>query len=160
MFFGSLGDNTMHGVFDIGGGSDPFYTDYPNIGVFDGGTVYGGTEYPNTGSGINWQSIINQGFGAASQIFGAWGPRATQQTGAGGAPIGSGYSPAAVLQSAAQLQAAQQQQAQQRALTGGGSNSLDGIFASLTSTISSNPLIFAAAGVGLYLLMREPPRRR
>lgn len=130
-----------------------------------GPDVFGnGNEYPNSGGGLDWQSIINQGFGAASQIFAAWGRNPTQQTGVGGVPIGGGYSPAQILGAAGSLnQSSNMNAANAAALAAANanrSNSLDSIFGNLTYTIQQNPLIFAAGAVGLYLLFREPPRGR
>lgn len=152
----------MFGASTMGAGIFDVQDQYNNIGWTEPG--YSGTEYPSSGGGLDWQSIINQGFGAASQIFAAWGRNPTQQTGVGGVPIGGGYSPAQVLGAAGQLNQnanlSAQQQAALLAANQSRTNSLDGIFGSLTTTISNNPLIFAAGAVGLYLLFREPPRRR
>lgn len=119
----------------------------------------------SSNTGIDWNGIINRGFGLASQIFARGGRYQTQQTGPDGNPIGQGYSPAATLSAQAQAQQAwlQQQQllqANSQYNRGGGANSLDGIASSLVNTISNNPLIFAALGVGAYLLFREPPKSR
>lgn len=124
---------------------------------------------PSTGSGggwggDDWRHLIDRGFNAASQIFSAWGRRPTQQTGYGGRAIGGGYSPAEVAR--AEAEAAAARNAYLRDPLGGtpdrpgNRNSLDGIFNSLTKTLQENPMIFAAGALGLYLLMREPPRRR
>lgn len=121
---------------------------------------------PNYGSGINWGSVINQGFGLASQIIGAWGRNPTQQIGYGGVTgIGQGYSPAAINQSQAQIQAAIAQQQQAALLanrTGGvgGSGVAEDFLGSLTSFVSRNPVPVFGGIFALYLLMREPPRRR
>lgn len=116
------------------------------------------------GGGIDWNSVINQGFGIGSQIIGAWGRNPTQQIGAGGSPIGGGYSPAAINTSQAQIQQAiaSQQAAlqQQRQLTGSGGVGLDDAASSITGFITRNPLLVAGGVLGLFLLMREPPRRR
>jgi hypothetical protein len=145
------------------------YADDPmiDIGVIDGGTVYGGGN--SGGSGIDWQSVINQGFGAASQIFGAWGPRPTQQTGPGGVPIGGGYSPAAYNQSQAQLQQAiaQQQQAALNAQGGvrpgtntGLGTSVGGGVDGIIQWATANPIPVFLGIAGVFLLFREPPRGR
>lgn len=139
------------GIFDVGEQDDFIWNGQDQQIYGNGG-----------GNSWDWQSIVNQGFNAASQIFSAWGRNPSQQV-LNGQPIGGGYSPSQVLGAAGQLQNNALTAQQQAALLAGNqtrSNSLDGIFGSLTTTISNNPLIFAAGAVGLYLLFREPPRRR
>lgn len=152
------------------------------LGMFEGGTlglpmpddVYGtgGGGYPTGGSsggwgGDDWRHLIDRGFNAASQIFSAWGRRATQQTGPGGIPIGGGYTPEAYNRSMAEIRAAEaaalaaaRNNANDASRNPAGRNSLDNIFGNLTQTIQDNPMIFAAGAVGLYLLFRDPPRSR
>ena len=153
------------------GDYDPIFTIEPSgPNVWTAGatatnpTIYGpNPTYGGGGSGVNWNNIWNNIFGVGSQAIAAWGNNPTQQVGNyGTVGIGQGYSPAAIGQSYAQIAAAN---AQQQAMYGSGrpqsqANSLDGIFGSLTNTISNNPLIFAGAAVGLYLLFRQPPGRR
>lgn len=128
----------------------------PSIGVIQGPTVYG-----SEGGGGWWDNFGDDIFGIGSQIISAWGRNPTQQIGT--VPgVGQGYSPSAILQSQAQITAAQQQALAQARAQGqaGGANSLDGIASSITSTISNNPLIFAAGAVMLFLLFKQPPGRR
>jgi hypothetical protein len=148
------------------------YSDWTNGGGLPAGWDNGvGVGYnvpgynPTTGgSSINWNQMWSNIFGVGSQAIAAWGQNPTQQVGnAGITGIGQGYSPAAVSQGYAAIAAAQNQQGLQggvRPNTVGGANSLDGIFNSITSTVSANPMIFLGLGVGAYLLFRDPPRRR
>lgn len=115
------------------------------------------------GSRIDWQSVINQGFGITSQILASRGKYPTQQIGAGGTPIGGGYSPAAQLQAQAQVQQAIAQQSANQAVGlrgGNGGVGLDDAATSITSFVQRNPLLVGGGVLALYLLMREPPRRR
>lgn len=117
---------------------------------------------PNGGHGIDWQSIINAGFSIGSQAIGAWGHNPTQQINVGGFPVGQGYSPQAILQAQAANTAAQNAAlyAQQHGGAGAGGVGLDDAATSITSFITRNPLLVAGGVLGLFLLMREPPRRR
>lgn len=123
-------------------------------------------DFAGSNTGIDWNGIINRGFGLASQIFARGGNYQTQQIGVDGRPIGQGYSPAATLAAQAQAQQAFLQQQQMMAnlqnaqYRSGGQNSLDGIAGSLVNTISNNPLIFGGLALGAYLLFREPPKSR
>ncbi len=115
----------------------------------------GGTTSPtyNTGGGNApwWASFINQGFGLTSQIIGAYGHNPTQQIGYGLQSYGhGGYAP--------QPQALPSGGPQ----TGGPPNGglAEDAFGNLTDFIGKHPLPIAAGVVGLYLLMREPPRSR
>ncbi len=118
----------------------------------------------NGGGGIDWQSIINQGFGIGSQIIGAWGHNPTQQIGPGGMPIGQGYSPAAQLQAQAQLQQAiAQQNAQLYGNQYGGQGVGTSVGSGLDGAINwavNNPIPVFLGIAGLFLLFREPPRSR
>ncbi|MBX3299764.1 MAG: hypothetical protein KF736_09915 [Acidobacteria bacterium] len=112
---------------------------------------------------IDWNSVINQGFGFGSQLIASLGKRPTQQfaysQGSGGifalgTPVsgydsGGGYQPS-------QLTAAQYAQLQQS--TRGGV--AEDAFSSITSFISRNPVLVAGGALGVYLLFREPPRSR
>jgi len=121
-----------------------------------------GTEYPSSGGGLDWQSIINQGFGAASQIFSAWGRNPTQQTGVGGIPIGGGYSPSQILGAAGQLTRNPTNVVPNNGVNNSGGigntvgSGLDGIF----NWAATNPVPVFIGIAGLFLLFREPPRGR
>ena len=121
-------------------------------------------DYPSSSNGINWGSVINQGFGLTSQIIGAFGHNPTQQVGAGGTPIGNGYSPASILQQQTALQAAiangQVHVGANGQVVGGNGLGLDDAAGSITSFITRNPLLVAGGVLGVFLLMREPPRSR
>lgn len=128
--------------------------------LFDTGGWFGDPRY--SGSSIDWNNVINQGFGIGSQAIAAWGRNPTQQIGNSSViGIGQGYSPAATLSAQAQAQAAFL--AQQRALGGGGGAGgvgLDDAATSITGFISRNPLLVAGGVLGLFLLFRQPPGRR
>ena len=117
----------------------------------------------NSGGGVNWQSIINQGFGLGSQAIGAFGHHPTQQVGAGGSPVGGGYSPQAIKQANAQLQ--NSIGAQQRQLSGGGSSgglgsSVGGGVDGIIGWATRNPIPVFLGIAGVFLLMKQPPGRR
>lgn len=141
------------GIFDV-------QDQYNNIGWTEPG--YSGTEYPNSGGGLDWQSIINQGFGAASQIFAAWGRNPTQQTGVGGMPIGGGYSPSQILGAAGSMvrNTTPVNNVGSVPNSGGIGNTvgsgLDGIF----NWAATNPVPVFIGIAGLFLLFRQPPGRR
>ncbi len=115
-----------------------------------------------TMDGIDWNNIINQAFGVGSQAISAFSGRNS------GTQIG--YNPAS--QSVFAIQASNTRgfdetpiyyaQGQQQAGYGpqgvGGTvgSGVDGIF----NWLMSNPLITFGGIAGLYLLFKEPPRRR
>lgn len=119
-------------------------------------------------SGINWQSIINQGFGLGSQAISAWGHNPTQQVGTSGIiGIGQGYSPAAVLQAQSQQnsQLLSQQQALLAAQRGhtvaiGGQGVAEDALGSLGVFVSQHPLMVFGGIAALLLLYKQPPSRR
>lgn len=111
-----------------------------------------------TFTSADWKSIIDQGFGIGSQLIGAYGKRPTTQiaSNSGGIfaiqPAKTNYDDTTNYSLLAQQQALAL-----RNQDGGG---LDAGVNSLLSWASSNSLVLVAAGVGLYLLMREPPRSK
>jgi len=121
-----------------------------------------GTEYPSSGGGLDWQSIINQGFGIGSQIIAGWGRNQTQQLGAGGVPVGGGYSPSQILGAAGNIvrNTTPVNNAGGVPNSGGIGNTvgsgLDGIF----NWAATNPVPVFIGIAGLFLLFRQPPGRR
>lgn len=114
---------------------------------------------------LNWNNIINQGFAIGSQLIGAFGKNPTQQvaynTSQGIFAIGNtqGQPQYAQVQNPYAGLTTQQIAALQSGQSGIGSSvgsGIDGIF----NWLMSNPLITFGGIAGLYLLMREPPRRR
>jgi hypothetical protein len=106
---------------------------------------------------VNWQSIINQGYGITSQILAAYGHHPSQQIGAGGLPIGGGYAPTQILNSAAGLSAANRPGT---VGPGGVGSSLGGGVDGIIQWATANPVpVFLLIG-GVFLLMRQPPGRR
>ena len=122
--------------------------------------------FPNEEQGtlgnIDWNSIINQGFGIGSQLIGAFGKRPTTQiaygadrgifaiqgpagSDAGGYPVNpyAGMSP-------------QQMAAYQASLGGGVGSGIDGVI----NWIGRNPMIVLGGAIGAYLLFKDPPGRR
>ncbi len=164
MFFES--DTLGDGDFDIYASGSPVWTGGATQvnPIYYGNGGYGSVpSYNPAGSGINWNSMWNSIFGVGSQAIAAWGQNPSQQV--GNVPgIGQGYSPAAINQSQAAIQAAiaQQQAAlglnNPRNLAGGGI--AEDAFGGITNFISRNPIAVAGLAFGAYLLMREPPRRR
>jgi hypothetical protein len=123
--------------------------------------IYGG----ETLGAIDWNSIINQGFAIGSQAIGAFGKRPTTQVAAGQGGIfainapNATYSngvPPGYYQLAAQQQTAALLAAQQNRNRLG----VDDAIGSILSYIERNPLFVGAIVLGLFLLFKEPPRRR
>lgn len=167
MFFDNTlrgSDNTFegHGIPLLGGGDDE------TMGGWWSG-ILSSTANLFPKQGINWNQIINQGFGIGSQAISAF-------SGAhGGTQIGynpSSQSVFAIQQtqpttnfgatanpyagmSPAQIQAAQAaiRTSGAGAALGGG---LDGIF----NWLMANPLIAFGGVAALFLLFKEPPRRK
>jgi len=121
--------------------------------------IYGG----ETLSGIDWNSVINQGFAIGSQAIGAFGKRPTTQVAAGPGgifainPANPAYSE--VPQGYYQL-AAQQQTAALLAQQNSNRVGADDAISSIVSYVERNPLFVGAIALGLFLLFKEPPRRR
>lgn len=100
-----------------------------------------------------WSSIINQGIGLTSQIIGAYGHNPTQQIGYGIQSYGhGGYAP--------QLQIPPNAGELPNNNSPGNGGLAEDAFGDITKFISKHPLPIAAGVIGLYLLMREPPRPR
>lgn len=126
-----------------------------NYAIYSGETLAGP---------IDWQSIINQGFAIGSQAIGAWGKRPTTQVASGQGGIFSinpanpsyGEVPPGYYQLASQQQTAALLAAQQAR---GGLGADDAIGSAL-GFVQRNPLFVGAIVLGLYLLFKEPPRRR
>ena len=104
-----------------------------------------------------WMQVFNTSASVLSQFLASRGRYQTTQIGAGGtpalggSPYGANYTPA---QPALTL-------AQQQALAGrNGGLGLDDAAFSITDFVSRNPLLVGGVAVGIYLLVREPPRRR
>lgn len=161
MFQGSTlsgSENTFDGLglALLGGGDDETM-----------GIPIGGVE--TYSSGINWNNIINQGFGIGSQLISAFsGQHGGTQIGYNPAsqsvfaitPTRSNYDDGPVYASANSPYATLTPQ-QVAALQQGGVGStvgsgVDGIF----NWLMSNPLITFGGIAALYLLFREPPRRK
>lgn len=131
------------------------------LGLIDIGI---GTSNPNRSyNPLDWNGIINRGFDLASQAFQSFGGRTvgTQTYGSGGQIFaintqnqGGGYSgnPYGSM-TAEQIAAYQRAQSRVGGTIGSG---VDGIF----DWLMENPLITFGGIAAIYLLMREPPRRR
>lgn len=144
----------MFNMFDIGNdgtlGLDPW--------SYGGG----GSSGSSGRTPLDWNAIINQAFAVGSHAISAFsGQNTGTQVGynrsqgvfaiQGRPPEQSGYTNPYAGMSPEQIAALQRSQ------SGGGLDS--GLNAAL-NWISNNPLVLAGVGVGLYLLMREPPRSR
>jgi hypothetical protein len=131
------------------------------FGFTDPSYSIGGGSGSTWGGGIDWQSIINQGFGLGSQAISAWGHNPTQQVGTGGIiGIGQGYSPAALLQASAQQQIAQQPVFSAPHAGPGGQGVAEDALGSLGVFVSQHPLMVFGGIAALFLLMTKPPSRR
>lgn len=123
--------------------------------------IYGGETLAGP---IDWQSVINQGFAIGSQIVGAIGKRPTTQIASGQSgifavnPPAGAYSemPPGYYQLASQQQTAALLAAQQNRSGLGADDALG----SVLSFVQRNPLFVGAIALGLFLLFKEPPRRR
>jgi hypothetical protein len=109
-----------------------------------------------SGSRIDWNSIINRGFDLGSQFMQSYGGKTvgTQTYGSGGQVFAVQAKPA--YDDSYQYTVPSNVQTQ-----GGGVGStvgggVDGIF----NWLMANPLITFGGVAALYLLFREPPRRR
>ena len=136
---------------------DTMGLDWGGIASSIGNTVKGA----GGGSGINWSNIINQGFGIGSQAISAYSGQNS------GTQIG--YNPASqsvfAITPSNQMNPGGYQNPYAAAGPSGsfgpaGGGIAEDAFGGITSFISRNPLPIAAGLLGVYLLMREPPRRR
>lgn len=146
MFFNRTGHNFSDGTMGIDWGSIA-------------SNVSGAIGAAGGGSGINWTNVINQGFGIGSQAISAFSGQNS------GTQIG--YNPASqsVFAITPSNQLSPGGYAPYPASAGSqGFGPSGGVaedaFGSLTGFVSRNPLIIAAGALGVYLLMKEPPRRR
>lgn len=107
---------------------------------------------------IDWNNVINQGFALASQGFNAFGGQNTgTQFAQGSGGIFALTSRPSYDDSYRYTPTTQQYAVANSAGVGGTVGSgVDGIF----NWLMSNPLITFGGIAGLYLLFREPPRRR
>lgn len=127
---------------------------YWGEGNFNGffGELEGGS-----GSKIDWNSIINRGFDLGSQFMQSYGGRTV-----GTQTYGSGGQVFAVQAKPAYDDSYQYTMPANTNMQGGGGvgstvgGGVDGIF----NWLMANPLITFGGIAGLYLLFREPPRRR
>jgi len=119
---------------------------------------------PSNRNPLDWNGIINRGFDLASQAFQSFGGQTvgTQTYGSGGQVFainaqnqGGGYTanPYAGM-------TAEQITALQSAQRGGVGSTLGGGIDGIFNWLMANPLITFGGIAGIYLLMREPPRRR
>lgn len=121
--------------------------------------VYGGSANRSYNP-LDWNGIINQAFALGSHAISAFSGQNT------GTQIGynrsqgifaiQGSQPVASYSNPYASMSPEQIAAYQRAQGGIAEDAFPGI----TSFISRNPLPIAAGVVAIYLLMREPPRRR
>lgn len=114
---------------------------------------------------IDWQSVINQGFAVGSQAIAAFGKKPSTQVAAGPGgvfsinPANPTYSqvPPGYYDIAAQQQTAALLAAQQQNRNGLGA---DDAIGSVLQFVQRNPLFVGAIALGLFLLFKEPPKRR
>lgn len=129
---------------DGGDGYDP-------SGDGSGGGTY--NDGVSSSGGINWNNVLDLGFGLGSQIVQANAHNPTQQIGgAGVVGIGGNYAPANVLQAGA----AYNRGGVQYAAAPGASNlqggiGVDNTLNSLTGIITRNPLLIGGIIVGILL---------
>lgn len=109
---------------------------------------------------LDWNNIINQGFAIGSQIIGAFGRNPTTQI---------GYNPATggIFAIGGQQQVPPYQNPyagltadQVRQLQGGVGSTVGGGIDGIVNWLLANPVITFGGIAALYLLFREPPRRR
>lgn len=111
------------------------------------------------GGSLKLKDIFSGSLGIGSQLISGFGKNRTQQI---------GYSPGNQSIFAVQTDSRNYDDRpiplpypnQYGPGTGQGSGIAEDFFGSITGIISRNPLPIAAGIFGLYLLMREPPRRR
>jgi len=131
-------------------------------GTWGGGNIIGGGDWGSGGgSGINWQSVINQGFGLGSQAIGAWGHNPTQQIGGAGVlGIGQGYSPAAILNASGGMQRPPTGVISNPGLTGANGGVAEDALGSLSRFVTQHSGMVFIGIAAMFLLYRQPPSRR
>ena len=113
----------------------------------------------SSGGGINWNNVLNQGFALASQAFNSFGGKTVGTQFASNPSAGGVFalqSQPAYDDTYQYTPAAGQIQTTAGGVGGTVGSGVDGIF----NWLMSNPLITFGGIAGLYLLFREPPRRR
>jgi hypothetical protein len=121
---------------------------------------FGNSAAFNTGATIDWSAIISRGFDLGSQAIAAWGRNPTTQSAYD--PRNNSVFQLSPNQSGSYSSPYSNLTPQQlAALQSGGVGStvgsgVDGIF----NWLMSNPVITFGGLAALYLLFREPPRRR
>lgn len=116
------------------------------------------------GSRIDWNNIINQGFGIGSQIITATGKNPSTQFGFNPATGGIfaiggqqlGQQGANYASNPYANMTPQQLAAYQQSIGGGVGSGIDGAL----SWVQKNPLLVGGVVLGAFLLFRQPPGRR
>ena len=145
MFFNT--DNTLGDLFDFGFGFD--------------GTPNTNTTTTTESRDPHWLDIFNTASGLASQIIAAIGKRPTTQIGVGGVTalpnsLGqTGYYGTGQYPTTQQNPYGASQNVGQSVGSSLGSG-LDGVF----NWAVQNPLLVGGFALGVFLLFRDPPRRR
>jgi hypothetical protein len=155
MFFNEQG--TLGDIFDFGfGGGDYGFGLNTGISI----PANSSTSISNTSNNPAWLDVFNTASGLASQIINAIGKRPTTQIGVGGvtalpnATGQAGYYGTGLQTTQQYPYGASQNVGTQVGSTLG--SGLDGVF----NWVVANPLVTGAFALGLFLLFREPPRRR
>jgi hypothetical protein len=135
---------------------------YDNVPPFSsgGGTYNDGVR---SSGGINWNNVLDLGFGLGSQIVQAQGRNPTQQIGgAGVVGIGGGYNPSSVLQAGAAYNRGAGQVPIYAAAGAGvhGGGVAEDTVGSLSRIVAQHPLMIFGGIAALFLLYRQPPGRR
>lgn len=132
-----------------------------NFGLINPAALGGGSS--NSSNGIDWNSIINQSFAIGSQAIAGWGRNPTTQIAhnqsQGVFAIQSNPNQSYQQQTYnpyANMTPAEYEQYKKNTLGGGLGSGLD----QTIKWATENPMIVFAAIAGVYLLMREPPKRR
>jgi len=123
------------------------------------GIISGINAATSSGSGINWNNVLNQGFALASQAFNSFGGQTVGTQFASNPNAGGIFalqSRPAYDDSYRYTPTVQNAVGQTGGVGGTVGSGIDGIF----NWLMSNPLITFGGIAGLYLLFREPPKRR